>query len=133
MNKWTGPHSLVERQTIHPLRASRSSHLSQGDRVNGKLFPTHYYSLIVKRSSAHHSPLTAHCVADCPPETGWTRSKATEGVDKNCSPLICLSKHFSTILFGRLWVGYCLLDVEDGLLAVGHWLLSGWRVGAVIS
>ena len=54
---------------IHPLPTTWYSPLSQGEKVNARVLQEDYEYI-------HTAP------ANCPPETGGTRSEATEGVDK---------------------------------------------------
>ena len=65
---------------IHPLPTAWYSPLSQGEKVGARLLQ-------------EYCGYNFTAPADCPPETGGTRSEATEGVDKTFpfSPLIPLT------------------------------------------
>ena len=83
------PHTnlLLLTVSIHPLPTTWYSPLSQGEKVDARLLQEHYEYI--------HT-----ATADCPPETGGTRSEATEGVDKKTltshpSPFI---SHLSSVI-----------------------------------
>ena len=73
---------------IHPLPPAGYSPLSQGE------------SWLQPGTGTHHT--------DCPPETGWTRSVATEGVDS-----FALSR-FAQVVFNNVQLAF----VQDALIVL---------------